>query len=195
MAHAGQTNTNAVSGERITFIRTSADTGGEVLEVELELAPDGHVPAMHVHPRQEERFEVLEGTMSFRLGRRKITAGPGETVVVPAGAAHKFANAGDGAARCRVEVRPALKMEELFETACALAEEGKTTRKGMPRPLHLALFVHAFRDEVQAPFPPAWMQRASLKPLAALARLRGHDARYRPAPAPALAPAPAPAFA
>ncbi len=44
MAYAGQTITNAVSGERITFIRTSADTGGEVLEVELELAPDGHVP-------------------------------------------------------------------------------------------------------------------------------------------------------
>ena len=33
--------------------------------------------------------------MQFRLGLRKIVAGPGETVVVPAGARHKFANGGD----------------------------------------------------------------------------------------------------
>ena len=40
MAHAGQSITNAVSGERITFIRTSADTDGELLEFELELTPE-----------------------------------------------------------------------------------------------------------------------------------------------------------
>jgi mannose-6-phosphate isomerase-like protein (cupin superfamily) len=184
MAYAGQTISNPVSGERITFIRTAADTAGEVLEIELELTPDGHVPGMHVHPQQEERFEVLEGRMRFRLGRKKIEAGPGDVVVVPQGAAHKFANAGDGPVRARVQVTPALRMEDLFETACALAEEGKTTKKGMPRPVHLALFVHAFRNEVQAPFPPAWMQRASLKPLAAIGRMRGHAERYEGRPAP-----------
>jgi len=36
--------------------------------------------------------------------------------------------------RARVEVRPALKMAELLETIVKLAEEGRTTRKGMPRP-------------------------------------------------------------
>jgi quercetin dioxygenase-like cupin family protein len=187
MARTGQTITNPVSGERITFLRTAADTDGELLEIELELTPDGHVPGMHVHPRQQERFEVLEGRMTFKLGRRTIVAEPGEVVVVPAGARHKFANAGDGPARARVQVTPALKMEQLFETACALAEEGKTLRTGMPRPMHLALFVHQFRDEVHAPFPPAWMQRASLKPLALIGRARGHARRYD-APAPMAEP-------
>src|SRR4051794_21368187 len=152
MAHAGQTIENPVSGERITFLQTAADTDGALLEIELELTPDGHVPGLHVHPVQQERFEVLEGTMTFRLGRRTITAGPGDVVVVPAGAAHKFANGGDGRATARVQITPALKMEDLFETACALAEEGATTRKGMPKPLHLALFARHFRDEVHAPF-------------------------------------------
>ncbi len=174
MAHAGQIIENPVSGERITFLRTSADTNGELLAIELELTPDGHVPGMHVHPRQTERFEVLEGTMTFRMGARKIKAGPGEVVVVPAGKAHKFANGGDTTAKCRVEVTPALDMEQLFETACALAEEGNVLKSGMPKPLHLALFVHRFRNEVKAPFPPAWMQRASLKPLALIATRRGH---------------------
>ena len=97
MAYTGQIIQNPVSGERITFLQTAADTDGELLEFELELAADGHVPGAHVHPEQEERFHVLEGTMKFRLGMRTIVAEAGESVVVPAGRVHKFANGGDGA--------------------------------------------------------------------------------------------------
>ena len=68
MAYTGQTIENPVSGERITFLQTAHDTGGEKLEIELELSPDGHVPGAHVHPEQEERFHVLEGSMKFRMG-------------------------------------------------------------------------------------------------------------------------------
>jgi quercetin dioxygenase-like cupin family protein len=178
MAFAGQILQNPVSGERIHFLRTAADTDGELLEFELELAPDGRVPGAHVHPEQEERFHVLEGTMRFRLGLRTIVAGPGETVVVPAGRVHKFANGGDDTARVRVEVSPALDMEQLLETTTELALEGNVMRTGMPKPLHLSLFVRRYRREVRAPFPPAGVVRALTAPLAALARRRGHDERY-----------------
>ena len=183
MAHTGQTIENPLSGERITFRKTAADTGGELLAIDLELRPDGHVPGMHVHPNQEERFEVIEGTMRFRKGLKRVTARAGDVVVVPPGVAHKFTNAGDETAKVRVEVRPALRMEDLFETAVALAEEGRTNRKGLPKPLDLALFVREFEQEVQGPFPPAWMQRLALAPVAWLARKRGRAARYQPKPA------------
>lgn len=186
MAFSGQSITNPISGETITFLQTARDTGGELLEFELALTPGGHVPGAHVHPAQEERFHVLEGTMTFRRGLRRVVAGPGDTVVVPAGTVHRFANAGDGIARCRVEVSPALDMEQLLETTVELAIEGNVTRKGMPRPLHLALFVQRFRREVRAPFPPPWIVRALMAPLAALARRRGHGERYAAA-APAAA--------
>src|SRR5918992_720767 len=178
MAHPGQIIHNPVSGERIEFLRTAADTGGELLEFELELAADGRVPGAHVHPEQEERFHVLEGTMRFRLGLRTIVAEAGDTVVVPKGRVHRFKNAGDGPARARVEVVPALGMEQLFETAVELAHEGRVTSKGMPKPLHLALFVRRYEREVRAPFPPAWVVRVLMAPLAALARRRGHAERY-----------------
>ena len=181
MAYTGQTIENPVSGERITFLQTARDTGGEKLEIELELSPDGHVPGAHVHPEQTETFHVLEGTMTFRMGMRKIVAGPGETVVVPPGRMHRFSNGGDDVARVRVEVTPALEMEQLFETAVELALEGNTTSKGMPKPLHLALFTRRFEREVRAPFPPAWMVRVLMAPLAAHARRRGHAERYAPA--------------
>jgi quercetin dioxygenase-like cupin family protein len=183
MAYTGQIIENPVSGERITFLQTAGDTAGELLEFELELTPDGSVPGAHVHPEQEERFHVLSGQMKFRKGWRRVVASAGDTVVVPAGTVHRFANAGDEVARCRVEVVPALDMEQLLETTVELAIEGNVTRTGMPKPLHLALFVGRFRREVRAPFPPAWMVRALMSPLAAIARMRGHAERYAPAAA------------
>jgi quercetin dioxygenase-like cupin family protein len=189
MAHAGQIIHNPVTGERIEFLRTAADTGGELLELELELAADGGVAGAHVHPEQEERFDVLEGTMRFRLGTRTIVATPGATVVVPAGRVHRFSNAGGGPARVRVEVAPALDMEELLCTTVALAREGNVRPSGMPKPMHLALFVRRSRREVRAPFPPAPVVHALMAPLTALARRRGHAERYAPAtvPEPAVA--------
>jgi len=183
MAFTGQTISNPVSGERITFLQTARDTGGELLEFELELTPDGHVPGAHVHPEQEERFHVQSGRMKFRKGLRRVVAEAGDTVVVPAGTVHRFENAGDEVARCRVEVVPALDMEQLLETTVELALEGNVMRSGMPKPLHLALFVGRFRREVKAPFPPAWIVRVLMAPLAALARARGHAERYIAAPA------------
>ncbi len=184
MASAGQIIENPVSGERITFHKTAADTDGELLELELRLSPDGKVPGAHVHPQQEERFEVLEGRMRFRMGLRTIEAGPGDVVTVPAGKAHKFTNAGDDTVVARVTVTPALEMERLFETSVALAEEGRVLRSGMPKPLDLAVFVREFKREVRGPFSPGAVQRATLAPLAKLAAARGHGKRYaRPTPA------------
>jgi quercetin dioxygenase-like cupin family protein len=184
MARIGQILVNPASGERITFVHTAAETGGELVAIRLELPPGGRVPGgLHIHPLQEERFEVVEGTMRFRMRRRRIVAGPGEVVVVPPRVAHDFANAGAETAVLRVDIRPALQMEQLFETAVALAEEGRTMLNGIPKPLDLALFTREFEQEVQGASPPRWVQRLALAPLARIARRRGYDARYNTAPA------------
>jgi quercetin dioxygenase-like cupin family protein len=170
MAVTGQTLLNPASGERITFRTTAAESDGELVAIDLELPAGGRVPGgLHIHPKQEERFEVVNGTMRFRLRRERITSGPGDVVVVPAGVAHDFANAGDETALVRVDIRPALKMEQLFETAVTLAEQGRTMSGGIPKPLDLALFTREFENEVQAAFAPRWLQRLALAPLAALA--------------------------
>ena len=170
---------NPASGERITFRQTAADTGGDLLAIDLELPPHRRVPGgLHRHPLQEERFEVVRGRMRFRMGHERIVAGPGEVVVVPPGVRHDFANAGPEGALVRVEVRPALKMERLFEAAVALAEQGRTVWNGIPKPLDLALLAREFEQEVQAAFPPLWVQRLLLAPLAWIARRRGRDDLY-----------------
>jgi hypothetical protein len=64
-------------------------------------------------------------------------------------------------------------------TAVALAEQGRTMIGGIPKPLDLALFSREFQDEVQAAFPPRWLQRLALAPLAALAGRRRRALYFR----------------
>jgi quercetin dioxygenase-like cupin family protein len=175
MLTPGQTLENPVTGERFTFTQTAATTGGELLAFELGLRPGGAVPISHVHPIQTERFEVVEGRMRFRLGRRMVEAGPGDVVEVAPGVRHGFANAGDGDARVRVEVRPALEMEDMFAEVIAMARAGRMSRRGMPRNLlDLALLARTYDQVAHAPFLTVGLQRLLLAPLVVLARaLRG----------------------
>ncbi len=180
MIHAGDAIENPVTGERLVFRKTSTETNGEAVVLEAFVQPNGFVAAAHVHPCQEERFQVLGGAVGFRLGRKELVAGPGQRITVPAGTAHKFWNAGDEEAHFVCEVRPALQFEQLIETMFGLASDGKTNKKGMPNPLRLAVIAHGHFDDVRLPFPPAWMQRMGLALGAPLGRLLGYDATYVP---------------
>ncbi|HZE29523.1 MAG TPA: cupin domain-containing protein [Gaiellaceae bacterium] len=157
--------------------------------IETYVQPNGFVAAAHVHPSQEERFEVLRGTVGFRVGRERLVAGPGKRLTVPAGTPHKFWNAGDEVAHFVCEIRPALQFESLIETMFSLAADGKTNRKGMPNPLHLAVIAQAHFDTVRLPFPPAIVQRIGLALGSPLGRVLGYEPVYVPAPAAAGLPA------
>jgi quercetin dioxygenase-like cupin family protein len=163
---------NPISGERIVIRESGAQTGGRLLSFDLHLPTGAHVPAGHVHPSQEERFTVVAGRMRFRFGRRTLVAGPGQTVVVPAGTAHWFGNAGEEPAHARVEVRPALRMQELFETTEAMGRTGRVPGTHLPRLSDLSLLLLEFQAEMAVPNVPAVLVRLALAPLAWLARRR-----------------------
>jgi quercetin dioxygenase-like cupin family protein len=178
MIRKGDVIENPVTGERLLFLETSNETGGEYCLVECTVQPTGFVAAAHVHPYQTERFEIERGTVAFKLDGKEIIAEAGDTVVVPAGSSHKFWNAGETEAVFVTEVRPALQFERLLETMFALAADGKTNKKGMPNPLRLAVIANAHFDDVRLPFPPAWMQKAGLLMGAPMGKLLGFKPQY-----------------
>src|SRR5919112_3914868 len=99
------------AGERTPSARRVPGAGGDRLEGENVVEP-GAGPPMHVHYHQEEVFTVREGRLGYqRLGGPEQFAGPGETVVFPAGEPHRFWNAGDGDLRCAAQVEPADNLE------------------------------------------------------------------------------------
>ena len=173
MISPGESLENPVTGERFSFTHTAASTGGELLAFDFALRPGGAVPIPHVHPIQTERFEVTGGRMTFRVGLRKIEAGPGDVVEVAPGVAHSFANAGDDEAQLRVEVRPALAMEDMFAEVVGMARAGRMNRRGMPRNLlDLADLARTYDQEAHAPLIGVRAQRLLLAPLVFLARHR-----------------------
>jgi len=169
----GQVIDNPISGERIVIRQSGADTHGRLLAFDLFLPPGGHVPATHAHPVQEERFTVVTGQMRFQIGRRTMLAGAGRTIVVKPGTAHWFGNVGPDTALARVEIRPALRMQELLERSGAIGAGASSPVTLVPRLPDLALVLLEFERELAVPKIPAFLLRLFLKPLSWLARRRG----------------------
>jgi quercetin dioxygenase-like cupin family protein len=168
--------------QRLSFRRSVAEDGTEVLEVEAWVDPGGGVPP-HVHPSMEERFEVLSGRMDFLAGRGWRTASAGETVVVPGGTRHAYRNKGTETAHMVCRATPPSTLQEFLEDAAGLARAGKLTGNALPKSpsalLQAAVMAHRYRDMVVLgfpPMPPGPLQRLLIPPLARLGERRGYKA-------------------
>jgi quercetin dioxygenase-like cupin family protein len=76
-----------------------ADAGGAYALIEFSMAPGPIAgPPAHTHPHVEA-FYVLEGTMDFLVGERRVRVESGGFAVVPGEVAHTFARMGTGPAR------------------------------------------------------------------------------------------------
>ena len=178
MARAGETIHNPVTGERLTWRQVASDTDGRLVLGEMVLPTGGFVAAEHVHPKQEERYEILAGELNVRLDGRERTLAPGDRVVVPPGRPHLWWNAGAEEVRFRCEVTPALRFETFLETLFGLASDGKTDPKGLPNPLQLAVLMRAYKAELRLARPSPAVQSLMFGPLAIVGRLVGYRSSY-----------------
>ncbi|MEX1254526.1 MAG: cupin domain-containing protein [Dehalococcoidia bacterium] len=178
MPDASNTTENPVSGERVLWLKTAADTDGELLEWEHTLRPGAHVPRDHIHAVQEERFQVIAGTARVRLGNELRDLNAGESIVIPRGTAHGLYNTTDAEARVRCELLPAKNTKAFFEITYALAREGKVDKMGVPSIIRLAVILSDLGEEHYQPGIPIAVQKLGLVVLAPIGRLLG----YRIAP-------------
>jgi len=174
----GQVLENPTTGERVVML-TDPETHPEgTLVAHLYVEPGGRVAAAHFHPTITERFHVLEGEVGFLLGDREKTLGPGEEAVVPAGTIHDWWQVGEETAQVVVEVDPGARFVEMVGTMFGLARDGKADRRGLPRPLQLAVTAGAYRDVLVLASPPAWVQNVIFGALAPLGRAFGRRSMY-----------------
>jgi len=168
-----------ITREKIVVRKTSRDTRGELFQADIYVQPGGFVAAEHIHPMQEEFFEVISGTLRGRASGKEFSGGPGEKIVVSAGTPHVWWNSGDVELHVLVDVRPALKIESFFETFFGLAQDGKVSPKtGLPNPLQMALIMRAYRNELILARPPRLVQTVLFGLLAPIGRLIGYKAEY-----------------
>ena len=153
---------------RIT--RSSADTGGELLEMEWELPANGWGPQPHVHPRLTEEYEVLDGSLDVLLGSEWRTLTARDAASVPPGTVHTF-RVGAGPVRVRNVHRPALDFEPYIERLCSAANQRDLGDLSSIRALLcVAVLVREYPQHSRA---PGRVLNAAVPALAALGRLLG----------------------
>ncbi len=179
MAKAGDKLYSPVLGDWLVFGQTAEDTSGELMSGELVVPPSVGNP-LHVHPLQEEHFEVLSGTFGVQIGDKRRSLGEGEEATVPPGTPHRWFNEDDQQeVRVSVELRPALNSETFFETAYGLARNGKTDENGVPNLLQPAVTLNGInKGEIYLASPPVAVQKVFLAALAPVGRLLGYKDHY-----------------
>src|SRR3954462_13134417 len=108
MPHPGQV-LQGPGGFQLTLV----ELGEDALTMEARYAGNGQLPPEHLHPTQDERFEVIEGRVRVVLDGEEHRYRAGAEFNVPAGTPHQMT--GDGEALIAWEVRPALRTAEFFE--------------------------------------------------------------------------------
>ena len=154
--------------------RTAADTQGQALEMEWELAPRTGGTPVHIHPSAAETYEVLEGDLDVYVDDVWRTLGVGDRVTVAAGIPHTFRNASDSITRVYNVHEPAMRFGDYFERLGRVVNSGVVSSARMtPKALlHLAIVMTSHDEEIRSVKPP----HAVMRVLAALGRMLGYRA-------------------
>ena len=97
------------------------DTGGVVSAVESHDVAGGGPPP-HIHHREDEMFQVLEGTYEWTVGGKTFVATAGATIFAPRGVPHTYRYVGQTPGRLMCVITPA-GFEGFFEEIGALGAE------------------------------------------------------------------------
>jgi mannose-6-phosphate isomerase-like protein (cupin superfamily) len=121
---------NPLSGERVTFLATTQDSGGQYVRIRNETAAGARGVVPHYHLTYTEAFTVLEGRLDMAVGKTDpFVLRPGESAFVPLRTAHRFWNSSDAPAVFEVEIRPARNFEKALRAQFGLWQTGGRTRR------------------------------------------------------------------
>jgi mannose-6-phosphate isomerase-like protein (cupin superfamily) len=105
------------------------ETGGIVSSVESHDVPGGG-PPLHIHHREDETFQILEGEYEWTVGDKKFVAQKGATIFAPRGVPHTYRYIGKAPGRLMCVITPA-GFEGFFEDINALSPEQQTDIPGV----------------------------------------------------------------
>jgi len=110
-----------------------SDTNGIVSVVESHDLPGGGPPP-HIHHREDETFQILEGEYEFTVAGNSFLAREGTTIFAPRGIPHTYRYLGQMPGRLMCVITPA-GFEGFFEAIGALGPE---QQQDIPRVMEIA---------------------------------------------------------
>ena len=158
------------SGHIFRVLQSARDTENGSLRFDYSAPPRANV-SEHIHRFQEERTEVVSGTLVISVGGQELLLTAGQKAVGPPGVPHAWWNPSEEEeVRFVSEIRPGLEVEMFFETLLGLARDGKTIGAIPRNPLQLAVLA----DEVASWLELRPVEEVFFAPVAALAFIGRH---------------------
>jgi quercetin dioxygenase-like cupin family protein len=178
MTKKGKTLTNKITGEKIIWLETTKDTNGRHILFDFEIAPGGCVPVRHIHPFQNEHFEIQSGSLRLELNGETKNLKAGDKIIVLQGQPHQWWNdSTDTPVKAKIRFEPALKTEIFFEQFFGLANDGKTKTDGSPKFMQIMAMSNEY--DIYISGPSVSLQKAMSFVLGGIARLSGFKKYYK----------------
>ena len=133
---------NAFNKETFIFHDPREGLPSAEFQVLLDAGGSGGGNAVaHIHPESDEQFTVHTGVLKVMIDGVPAIARAGETVIVPRGAAHYFANAHDGPTEVTIRFTPAQSQLRFFISFATIAATRQDwfDAQGVPHKLLMAL--------------------------------------------------------
>jgi len=161
------------------FLKTGAETKGELLQIDCISPPSAIREPEHIHPFQENKFKILSGSCTFCIEGKEHLATAGDIVTIDPQVRHYFWNSGQIDAHYIQEFRPALTIADFFDTFFALSRDGKLNEQGIPNFFHASLIMLAHKKDIRVINPPWPIQYLTYKALAPFGIMMGYKPFYR----------------
>lgn len=171
MVKPGTVIYNKAINQEIRFVKTAAETGGSLLEMESVYRGPSGKPFEHYHPAQDETFTVQEGELTVLIRGEQITLKSGDRIDIPRNTVHAMWNAFAGNTRVTWEVKPALQTAEFLDSVFKASEK---SAKGVPPPLQMVLLLRHYSGEFRLSKISFGVQKLLFSVLAPIARMVGH---------------------
>lgn len=138
---------NPLFRDEVKFVRTSAESEGEISEMEILLRPGGKNP-LHYHKSYSETFIAIDGEVGIGVGRNETKIlKHGQSHTVEPNTLHYWFNPSTKEIRFKIEIKPGHEgFENSLRILYGMAADGLTDRKGIPRSIKDLALVATMAD-------------------------------------------------
>lgn len=118
----GHLKLRGVNSNQLDVKISGSDTDGDLAIFEQTSLSQGRGTPLHVHPKQDEIFYVLEGKYRFKVGDEMFELTASESIFLPRAVPHAWSQLSPNG-RMIVILQPAGKLEDFFVTMAGMDHE------------------------------------------------------------------------
>jgi len=167
---------NTRTSQRMIFRNSGEGKNGQFLDIECFSPSSAVKEPEHIHPFQENSFEVISGKMNFSVNGKEQIVGSGESITISKGVPHYFWNDGGTEVHYIQYFKPALQIEKFFRTFFTLARENRLNKNGLPNIFLISIISLKYQNEIRLVKPPWVLQKLIFSVLSPVGKILGYKA-------------------